>query len=90
MLNESFSNDDESARPTELLEDRLKAMLAEIETEFQVLPTDILTRVVLVLADRDPWGLADVLENHAQILRMMHTMTLRSSPRNKRKRPYHQ
>lgn len=69
MLDDDFDDDDAREQKAMRLEARVQAMIGVLEMEFQATPTDIVTAVVTLLADRDPVGMADHLTGHVEVLR---------------------
>jgi hypothetical protein len=70
VLDDDFDDDDAREQKAMRLEARVQAMIGVLEMEFQATPTDIVTTVVTLLADRDPSGMADHLTGHVEVLRM--------------------
>ena len=86
MLNDDFDDDDAHEQKAMRLEARVQAMIGVLEMEFQATPTDIVTAVVTLLADRDPAGMADHLTSHVEVLRAYFGSAPSQKPRPKSRR----
>lgn len=68
MLEDEVAKLDWPATP---LQDKIKAMIAEIDTELQASAVDIVDMVLIYLADRDPCGLSTFLAERIDLLKLM-------------------
>jgi len=57
--------------PTTSLQDKIKAVIAEIDIELQASAVDIVDMVLIYLTDRDPCGLLKLLAERSDLLKLM-------------------